>query len=242
MRNHTTPVDCTADLFHPVEHAILADYLQVARPACAQDINLDNEVEREWDEGTHDGIIRIRPGLGGSLKYYALESAVARLVLNGIEKRLPQWAAVYEDGRILFGRKHNHKWAGQITLLPVFLLEINWADSGPGFSWPEQYHATYVPGYHQYVITASHDSPDSFGYEDIAIGHFAANTPLEAGCRQVIIDWWRQRDSDPELRWQDFWQAGLFNLPETSEWADEVWGEDTSEEFELPNDFPENTL
>lgn len=224
MRNQTAPITCAEDIFHPIEHAILADYLQVARPACAQDINLEDEVEREWDDETHDGIIRIRPGLGGSLKYYALENAIARLALNGIEQRLPQWAVFYEDGRALFGRKHNHKRAGQITLLPLFLFEINWADSGPGFSWPEQYHATYLPGCHRYVVTASQDSPDAYGYEDIAIGYFPGDTPLEAGCRQVMIAWWQQRGNAPELRWQDFRVPGLIGESEAGEWADEIWG------------------
>lgn len=225
MKNKTASITCAEDIFHPIEHAILADYLQVARPTCALDINLENEVEREWDEETGDGIIRIRPGLGGSLKYYALESAVARLALNGIEQRLPQWAVFYEDGRAQFGRKHNRRRAGQITLLPKFLFEINWADSGPGFSWPEQYHATYIPGYHQYVLTASADCPDVYGYEDIAIGHFAAEIPLEAGCRQGMIDWWRHhRGEDPDMRWQEFWVSGLIGESDASEWADEIWG------------------
>ena len=65
MSNHTTPIVFPEGLYHPIEHAILADYFQVDRPACASDINLDDEVEHEWDEENHDGIIRIRPGLGG---------------------------------------------------------------------------------------------------------------------------------------------------------------------------------
>ena len=226
-KSHQTDWD---GIFHPVEHAILAEYLKVPRPSCARNIIIENEIQREWDEESQDGIIRIRPDLWGSVDYYTLENAVARITLNGIEKRLPQWAAVYEDGRILFGRTHNRKRSGQITLMPQFLFEINWADSGPGFSWPEQYHAAYVPGYNHYVVTASQDSPDAYGYEDIAIGYFAAALPLEVGCRQVIIGWWRQRDSDPEFRWQDFWSEGLFNFPKVSEWADEVWGKDTEEE------------
>ena len=223
MTVKSTQTDCPEGLYHPVEHAILADYFKVERPACARDINLEDAVEHEWDEENHDGVIHPRPSSHGDLDYYLLENAVARLVLNGIEKRLPQWAAVYEDGRVLLARKHNHKRKAQITLLPTFLFEINWADSGPGFSWPEQYLVTYVPCYHRYVVTASQDSPDTYGYEDITIGRFSAETTLEAGCRQVIIDWWGQRGGDPELRWEAFWNEGLFNFPEACEWADEVW-------------------
>ena len=230
MTVKSTQTDCPEGLYHPIEHAILADYFKVERPTCARDINLEDAVEHEWDAENHDGIIRIRPGLGGSLDYYTLENAVARLALNGIEKRLPQWAVAYEDGQILYGRTHNHKRNAQITLLPTFLFEINWADSGPGFSWPEQYHAAYVPGFHRYVVTASQDSPDAYDYEDIAIGHFPAETTLEAGCRQVIIDWWGQRGGDSELRWEAFWIPGLIDELEAWKWSDAVWGEDTSEE------------
>lgn len=224
MNNYTTPTNCSQELFHPIVHAILADYLQVERLPCATGINLEDEVEQDWNNENQDGVIRPRPTCNGDVDDGLLENAVARLVLNGIENRLPQWAAVYADGQILLGRTHNRKRKGQLTLLPQFLFEINWADSGPGYSWPEQYHVAYVPGYHRYVVTASQDSPDTYGYEDIAIGQFPAETPLEAGCRQAIIDWWRQLDRDPDLRWQDFWSAGLFNDSEAYEWADVVWG------------------
>jgi len=57
-------------------------------------------------------------------------------------------------------------------LIPQYLLTINWADSGPGFSWPVAYHVTWVPICDEYVVTQSADSPDAFGYCDFAIGYF----------------------------------------------------------------------
>lgn len=46
---------------------------------------------------------------------------------------------------------------------PELVCCINWADSGPGYSWPESYYVTYLPGLEKYIVTASLDSPDVWG-------------------------------------------------------------------------------
>jgi len=43
------------------------------------------------------------------------------------------------------------------------LFQINWADSGPGLSWPADYNLVWVPSFARFVLTYSADSPDAFG-------------------------------------------------------------------------------
>jgi len=213
-----------ADLFHSVEHAILADYLGKARPACAKDIDpyAEKELQLEDDE---TGVVRVRKNLWGDVGQFALENAVARLVLNSIQYRLPQWAAVNSQGEVQLARDINKRRKEGISLLPQYLFEINWADSGPGFSWPEKYFATFVPGYERYIVTASADCPDAYGYEDLAIGHYSQDTPLDEGCRDALINWWLEwTGGESERRWQYFWDAGLIDQNAASRWALSVWG------------------
>jgi hypothetical protein len=55
--------------------------------------------------------------------------------------------------------------------------QINWADSGPGLSWPADYNLVWLPTYDRFVLTYSADSPDAFGYCDFALGTVAAEIP-----------------------------------------------------------------
>jgi len=92
---------------------------------------------------------------------YRLEDAVvAGIVLERIQQRLPQWAAVDPDKpegqRMRFAREYKDRTARRtVELNPRHLLTVNWADSGPGFSWPVAYYATWVPIYERYIVTAS---------------------------------------------------------------------------------------
>ena len=83
----------------------------------------------------------------------------------------------------------------------------------------------YVPGFDRWVVTLSDDSPDMYGYTDVAMGYFGVDQePLE-GAPEVIVNWWRSTKGDyPELRWHAFWYAGLVNWPTAEAWSDEVWG------------------
>ena len=75
-----------------------------------------------------------------------------RVLLHAVQGRLPQWAAVNPDGKVLLNRKYRRRARGQaLAFVAQAICEINWADSGPGFSWPEAYHVVYVPGYERCV-------------------------------------------------------------------------------------------
>jgi len=157
-------------------------------------------------------------------------NAIARLVLSKIQGRLPQWALVHADGKVDLERCYTPKRLAKVDLMPRFLFEINWADSGPCFSWPESYHVAYLPGFYQYVVTASQDSPEMHGYTDEAIGHFQADEPVDEGCHRVIVDWWEgQADGWEQQRWAYLFQTGEVDADTAAFWADEVWDSDTGE-------------
>lgn len=83
----------------------------------------------------------------------------------------------------------------------------------------------FVPGYDRFVVTASTDRPNVYAYEDLAIGHYDKDLPLENGCRQVVATWWDEWAKDePERRWQYFWDAGLIDKNIANRWAISVLG------------------
>jgi hypothetical protein len=58
---------------------------------------------------------------------------------------------------------------------PEFTLAIDWTMSAPGFSWPVSYHLVWTPIYERFVVTASADCPDAFGYADFVLGKAQTN-------------------------------------------------------------------
>jgi hypothetical protein len=117
-----------------------------------------------------------------------------------------------------------------MDLLPIFLFEINWADSGPGFSWPEAYYATWLPGFDRYLVTMSADSTDAHGYTDLAIGQFPADEDFNGGVKRAICDWWRRCTNDqPESAWAYLFGDGEIDEAEAYRWRKEVWGVDEEE-------------
>ena len=156
-----------------------------------------------------------------------IEIAVAQILLHGSQKRLPQWGCVNGDGKVVQGRKNLQRPQGAepITLHPQLLLSINWADSGPGFSWPEAYHITKIPGFDQYIVTASRDSPDAWGCTDHAIGFCDANVRIKDAASEIIIRYWlKQAGGWDQARWAYLFDEGLISGKEADSWADEVWG------------------
>jgi len=84
---------------------------------------------------------------GRASGYSEIDAAVASIVLERIQDRLPNWAAVElaendgEETVVHLARKVKPRQEDRITeLLPRYLMMINWADSGPGYSWPVAYY------------------------------------------------------------------------------------------------------
>lgn len=211
--------------YNPVELAIIYDWFGLSRPTELNNIEIYSDPNQEHSE-QQPGEIYVVPDRHGD-DSLGISNAVARLVLSGIQDRLPQWALVGEGGDVHFARDYNEKRSSQIVLLPRFLFEINWADSGPGFSWPESYHATWLPGFGGYVVTASQDSPDMWGYTDEAIGFSPREKDFMEGCGEIITGWWRgQLEGHWQQRWEGLFATGEVDGEMASTWADEVWRED----------------
>ena len=77
-----------------------------------------------------------------------LSVAVAQILLNRIQGTLPQtgWIDANNDARASRQEIKRHKDATKLSFSPRLICCINWADSGPGISWIEAYHITFIPG------------------------------------------------------------------------------------------------
>jgi hypothetical protein len=209
----------TVDLFTFDEHTIIADWLGV-EPRCeATDLpSVTEALERLEFDGRASG-------------YGEENAAVAAIVLERIQETLPQWASVKqrenenEESVVTLAREIKARQARRvIELVPQYLLTINWADSGPGFSWPVAYHVTWVPIYDEYIVTQSADSPDAFGYCDFAIGHFPTTDDYVQRAVDVIhADWRWQRDEFNQPSWAYLFGNGLIDEVTATRIGEEVW-------------------
>jgi hypothetical protein len=149
-----------------------------------------------------------------------LRNAVATWLLAPIQESLPQ-CGVFHDGELELTRKPIPRIRRTVIPLPQRLFMINWADSAPGISWPEDYYVTCVPEFERMVVTASMDSPDVWGVTDIAIGSFPVGDALESGAGRVIRAWWSIGEGHEG--WAYVWCEGLISVETAEQWRDAVW-------------------
>jgi hypothetical protein len=210
-------IDVQRTLFDPVERTILSEYFGDTKPDDLLDIDIYATIgDRDPSSGTRR--IRLRRDQSGNISERIVDNAVARLALNSIRGHLPQWYAGYADGTCVFGRDTEPGLLREVRLKPVHLFTIDWADSGPGYSWPVAYYATYIPGFDRFVVTSSADSEDYFGYADVALGWFPGKTPIVKGSRRVLIEFWCSI-SEYQAKWQDFLECGLVDNVMADRWV-----------------------
>ena len=164
-----------------------------------------------------------------------LQIAVARVLLNPIQASLPQWAAVRESGEVLLNRKEiqRHPQAVRLTLEPQLVCCINWADSGPGYSWPESYHVTYIPGLEKFIVTSSRDGADAFGCADHALGWGSVAEGELLVAKRIIQGFWEhQRNEWDQERWAYLFDEGLIDSATADAWAEEIWPQDNAPDEE----------
>ena len=212
------------DLYTPDEHAVLADWFRAKPPRHARSISPEDAAKRL--------------GFTKEPYHYLLSDAViAYIVLERIERLLPGWSAITDDGAFVTERHFRNISAIPhrkiVTLPPRHLLTINWADSGPGYSWPVAYYVAWLPYYDRFVVTASADCPEGFGYCDFAIGSFGVETPVKEGARKVICDDWHDQRAREQQRWAYLFDVGLISNEEANAWADDVWPTESDEEEEI---------
>jgi hypothetical protein len=213
-----------AMIFEAGEAAILRVYFGLKRrrgDAPLKSLYTDDEVS--------DGPIRLWRSVREDPPVSAMANAVARICLAGLQDRLPQWATFDSNGKEWLGRQEFGHEPRLSALQPAQLLCINWADSGPGFSWPEEYCVTYVPGFARYVVTASVDSTDSYGVTDLAIGSFGQEEDFDAGCQRVVREWWQLSRSMSGGAWQYVFDEGLIDEKTALRLRHAVWPEETDD-------------
>lgn len=204
-----------AALFHPVEHAILRKFFGLcALPSDPADLN---QLETQaFGEPAYIGI-------DAALDEFGVENAVARICLGAIQERLPQWSCLRADGTLALNRRSYKRREHVVVAKPLFLFEINWADSGPGFSWPVAYWATFVPGYARWVVTASADGPDVWGCADIAIGHFSGQNIGEGAGQVIRKEWQKLYSCHDQTPWVELFSEGLIKTDEAYALRQSVW-------------------
>jgi hypothetical protein len=176
-------------------------------------------------------------GFGGA--DIELVGGVARIALANHQDRLPAFHYRDRAGDVQSARSFGPRRDAAVLLLPVKLFGIDWALSAPGISWPETYHAAWLPGYERTVVTASQDSDETHGVPDQAIGWFDAGVPLLEGARGVIAGWWRSMaDRTEQAHWECFEEPGAVDAATAYAWAADVWPEapddDEEDEAEIP--------
>ena len=172
--------------------------------------------------------------------------AVAKIVLQTVVNRLPNWAACTGragSNRALRGRPRLPQ-PRKLALLPRFLFSINWASSGPGFSWPMAYYLTWVPGYDRFVVTGSSDSPEgNYGECDLALGYCSAADDeadtLTKAAEIISGDWSAQYAEWEQQQWECFLDAGLISYGRAHAMATAVWDPDVEDEY-YPEDEDED--
>ena len=211
--------------FFPREHAILAEYfdLQEKLPEEARAYHPKEIIEKdsEYDEATEG--IGCRKSYGGR-DCNAIENAVARIALAPVRKNLPTWGGYGEGGVFHTRQSENESVLPERGYRsdPVHVLSINWASSGPGFSWPLKYYISWIPYYERYVVTVSYDTPEVEGYLDLAIGHLPEGASVEKELKSVIVSHW-EWDAMYLQGWEGVIDSGIVEDPWA--WREEVsWG------------------
>lgn len=200
------------DPYTPTERAILCDYFEEERPEKLRGLDIYRECK---------GVYVHRARYSDE---FELSNAVARIALKRIQDKLPVWACVDHDGEFVVARTYEDHESRGTELLPLYLFMINWADSGPGFSWPESYHLVWLPGFDRYVVTASQDSPDCYGFEDISIGHAPFAPDRKQLAKDIITGWWSsQRQNNGQEEWEHLFGVGFITEEEACAWRAEVW-------------------
>jgi len=127
-RHHAPSVD----LFTDDEHLVLCDWFGVDYPRSERWID---DILDEWN------IPYEIP------EHRRIDAAVAQILLERVQDDLPNWTAGVGDRFVVARPILDRRAVRKVELWPRHLMTINWADRGPGFSWPVAYKATYVPGF-----------------------------------------------------------------------------------------------
>lgn len=223
--------------YHPVEHFYFLTYFG-NNPTIPLGLGYDELFEHYYlnKQLAMPPYLLLQSGLWD--QPLEIENAVARLVLEGVESRLPNFTVMNTETRFVqTSRPAPSKRAltRSVVSLPTFLFEINWATSGPGFDWRESYHVSFVAEYGVHIVTASQDSPDALGFCDLSIGYFDKSDDPTSHALAVVRDWWLSKVADYDAgEYESLCCTGAANRAQIAEITSEVWADkqgDTEFEF-----------
>lgn len=224
-----------AACYHRIEAAILRRAFGLPPEPSDADVDV-------WGRGSvvSPGVIRLEVPECGSLdEARAVSDAAARLVLSGLEQRLPNYIVRLDTGAIRGARGARRGRRQAVRGMPFMLFGINWADSGPGMSWPEHFHLGWLPGFERWAVTASRDTSEIDGYCDRLLGSFEpCDDPLESACALIQAEWQRQYDDESQERWVEIFGGGRVSSTTVCTMGDVVWGE-VDEDGELVDQLDE---
>lgn len=113
----------------------------------------------------------------------SVNAAVALILLERIQDRLPRWMGRNFEGELVVSRAgRKARRDRRILMKPVYAGSREGFGAGPGMSWRIEYHTVWVPLFDRFVVTESRDDG-----EDFAIGHFASAVPFDPTKASRII-------------------------------------------------------
>jgi hypothetical protein len=110
-------------LYYPIEQAILRNYFGLGalayEAADLYEVELPENHDEEATPADPSAPIRLQRELDPDT---AVANAVARICLNAVQGRLPQWGVGYADGRVVLGRQYEKRRGAPVEPKPIFLF------------------------------------------------------------------------------------------------------------------------
>ena len=213
-------------VFFPTEAAIVR--IALGLEPTPQDHGLDL-----WSADVPRGAVRLLPDESDHRDLEAAAgNALARMIFSGYEDQLPTF--VWSRAGIVFTTRPER---GQKRFDPQQLFCINWATSGPGFSWPEAYYLCWMPVFERWVLVSARDSPEVDGYCDRLVGHFGDCDDPMGEAEQVIEQHWLSLNAFEQPRFEELIDCA--SLIDANAIADRVWEECGGDEEDQEEDWEE---
>jgi hypothetical protein len=155
--------------------------------------------------------------------YTRLDAWVGAFAVAEIQEQLPNCGIC--DGRgVTLTRTYREVEDRTVTGLTRHLFTINWANSAPGVSWPVAYTLVWIPVFDEFVVVASADGTDAFGYADFALGHFPAGGDWIAQVKDIVVrDWQAALAGWDQAAWEHLFGSGAVPEEVSMAWRREVW-------------------
>jgi len=169
------------------------------------------------------------------LRLPAIDVAAAKIIgqyAGGDE--LPNYLIFNVGGRVHYTRETNEEARRSRRLFSLKVVSINWATSGPGFDWPDQYRVTWLPNQSCWVLTSALDCDDMWGITDLPLGRLACGKSeiAKKAARLILRHWKRLRDNFAQEAWESLRGEGLIDSGTAWDWRERVWPEERSDDDE----------